>query len=240
MHQRPGGPVVWRAPCRAADDRGRCRPPVPPRRRRPPRRGAVRRPGDRARRPDRDPLDLPLDDPAPPPDRRRRRRTRAGRGRSSGTDPAADAAEPEDGRRPISGVGITLLVTDLARSLELLPRLSASTEVDRGAGNAVLASGSDPPGAAGGHRGGADQPPAGARQPGGRRHRGRVRAAARTPASASRTPRGWSTGARSWRSGRRRSATRTATASPSPSGGTAPTPDQAEPGAVDARPVSRG
>ncbi|RKN42618.1 VOC family protein [Micromonospora endolithica] len=90
-----------------------------------------------------DPLDLPLDDPAPP------RGTRPGDGASAedldavifgttqaGTAPAgAGTTDP-----PIAGVGVTLLVTDLTRSLRFYQDLGF-TEVDRGSGNAVLASG---------------------------------------------------------------------------------------------------
>ncbi|MEW2382880.1 VOC family protein [Micromonospora sp. NPDC047707] len=78
-----------------------------------------------------DPLDLPLDDPPAP---------------------RADEAVPPDGLDeaifgeaagdpPIAGVGLTLLVTDLSRSLAFYRDLGF-TEVDRGSGNAVLASGS--------------------------------------------------------------------------------------------------
>ncbi|RUL90696.1 VOC family protein [Verrucosispora sp. FIM060022] len=56
-----------------------------------------------------------------------------------GYDPeAVDTADPA---APISGVGITLLVTDLARSLAFYQGRLGFTEVDRGTGNAVLASG---------------------------------------------------------------------------------------------------
>ncbi|MEU6023950.1 VOC family protein [Micromonospora sp. NPDC047134] len=107
-----------------------------------------------------DPIDLPLDDPEPrpawmtdpqPPS------TTAGDPDSAremvedpeearkldaaifGYDPEApDTADPA---APISGVGITLLVTDLARSLDFYQGRLGFTEVDRGAGNAVLASG---------------------------------------------------------------------------------------------------
>ncbi|MGW0507497.1 VOC family protein [Micromonospora sp. NPDC003241] len=53
-----------------------------------------------------------------------------------GFDP--DAADPA---APISGVGITLLVTELPRSLEFYRDRLGFREVDRGNGNAVLASG---------------------------------------------------------------------------------------------------
>ncbi|GIJ40036.1 VOC family protein [Micromonospora andamanensis] len=98
-----------------------------------------------------DPLDLPLDDPEPG------RTTTADRATSGepattaraetvdageldeaifGFDP--DAADPA---APISGVGITLLVTELSRSLEFYRDRLGFTEVDRGAANAVLSSG---------------------------------------------------------------------------------------------------
>jgi catechol 2,3-dioxygenase-like lactoylglutathione lyase family enzyme len=83
-----------------------------------------------------DPIDVPLDGPG-----------QAG-------DPAADhvdldeaifgydpEAEPADAAAPISGVGFTLLVTDLERSLEFYRDRLGFDEVDRGSGNAVLASG---------------------------------------------------------------------------------------------------
>ncbi|RIW47290.1 glyoxalase/bleomycin resistance/dioxygenase family protein [Micromonospora endophytica] len=70
-----------------------------------------------------DPLDLPLDDPQPG-------------AAIFGFDP--EAADPG---APISGVGITLLVTELSRSLEFYRDRLGFTEVDRGTGNAVLASG---------------------------------------------------------------------------------------------------
>lgn len=49
--------------------------------------------------------------------------------------------EPAEATAPISGVGITLLVTGLDRSLEFYRDTLGFEEVDRGAGNAVLASG---------------------------------------------------------------------------------------------------
>lgn len=84
-----------------------------------------------------DPLDLPLDDPSP-----------AGTGRETVTDEELDqaifgfdsdvAANPT---APISGVGLTLLVTDLSRSLGFYRDVLGFTEVDQGAHNAILASG---------------------------------------------------------------------------------------------------
>ncbi|MFC4144910.1 VOC family protein [Micromonospora mangrovi] len=79
-----------------------------------------------------DPIDVPLDEPAAeaPP-----------------TPEELDEAifgyagdEPVEVASPISGVGITLLVTDLDRSLDFYRDLGFD-EVDRGSGNAVLASG---------------------------------------------------------------------------------------------------
>lgn len=76
-----------------------------------------------------DPVDLPLDDPIPPY-------------AEEPVIPDLDEAifgEPA-GDPPIAGVGFTLLVTDLARSLTFYRDLGF-TEVDQGSGNAVLASG---------------------------------------------------------------------------------------------------
>ncbi|QKW16454.1 VOC family protein [Verrucosispora sp. NA02020] len=106
-----------------------------------------------------DPLDLPLDDPYP---------TTAGRTRSAPHEDepvhaaATGAPDPDDPQvddreldeaifgfdpdtadlaAPISGVGITLLVTELSRSLEFYRDRLGFREVDRGNGNAVLSSG---------------------------------------------------------------------------------------------------
>ncbi|MEV1144158.1 VOC family protein [Micromonospora sp. NPDC049799] len=91
-----------------------------------------------------DPLDLPLDDPATARDEAPESGVGAedldeaifGRQPGAGADPEG-AGEPDP---PIAGVGVTLLVTDLTRSLSFYRDLGF-TEVDRGAGNAVLASG---------------------------------------------------------------------------------------------------
>ncbi|MEU4556378.1 VOC family protein [Micromonospora violae] len=84
-----------------------------------------------------DPLDLPLDDPAT-----------AGAGHASVTDEELDqaifgfdAGSATDPSAPISGVGLTLLVTDLTRSLGFYRDVLGFSEVDQGAHNAVLASG---------------------------------------------------------------------------------------------------
>ncbi|MCZ7427819.1 VOC family protein [Micromonospora sp. WMMA1949] len=85
-----------------------------------------------------DPIDLALDDPSDAP-------------RRSDVPPTAEeldeaifgpsgAAEPDELASPISGVGITLLVTDLDRSLDFYRELGFD-ELDRGEGNAVLSSG---------------------------------------------------------------------------------------------------
>ncbi|WP_405430088.1 VOC family protein [Micromonospora sp. NBC_00617] len=85
----------------------------------------------------RDPLDLPLDDPTP-----------TGTTRETVTaedlDEAIfgyDGASAADPVGPISGVGLTLLVTDLSRSLGFYRDMLGFSEVDQGAGNAVLAFG---------------------------------------------------------------------------------------------------
>ncbi|MEV1060937.1 VOC family protein [Micromonospora chalcea] len=91
-----------------------------------------------------DPIDVPLDDPADAPRRSDTPPTaeeldEAIFGPSASSGPA-DAAEPDGLGSPISGVGITLLVTDLDRSLDFYRELGFD-ELDRGEGNAVLASG---------------------------------------------------------------------------------------------------
>ncbi|GIJ20959.1 VOC family protein [Micromonospora lutea] len=107
-----------------------------------------------------DPLDLPLDDPEPGPTAATDGTTTNGRPETSvgHPQPAADRAEAVDAGEldeaifgfdpdaadpaaPISGVGITLLVTELSRSLEFYRDRLGFTEVDRGAANAVLSSG---------------------------------------------------------------------------------------------------
>ncbi|MCO1599557.1 VOC family protein [Micromonospora sp. RHAY321] len=84
-----------------------------------------------------DPLDLPLDDPATPGEAREAVTAEELDEAIFGYDEGA-AADPA---APISGVGLTLLVTDLARSLGFYRDVLGFTEVDQGAGNAVLASG---------------------------------------------------------------------------------------------------
>ncbi len=125
VHQRPGGPMVLEGqlvepapgplPRRATTPA----PPAPP---------APRPPAEE--RFDRvDPIDVPLDEPAaeatPTPEELD----------EAIFGPAGD--EPAEVASPISGVGITLLVTDLDRSLDFYRKLGF-TELDRGNGNAVL------------------------------------------------------------------------------------------------------
>ncbi|MEW1589389.1 VOC family protein [Micromonospora vinacea] len=169
MHQSPGGPVVLEgvlveqqpgglprratpAPRPPAEERfdepaadrfdapaqhGTTAPPVEdpvePQRSDPP---PAQRSGPGAADP-LDPLDLPLDDPSP-----------AGATRPTVTDEDLDqaifgfeAASAADPTAPISGVGLTLLVTDLPRSLTFYRDMLGFDEVDQGAHNAVLASG---------------------------------------------------------------------------------------------------
>ncbi|MFI5484999.1 VOC family protein [Micromonospora echinaurantiaca] len=135
MHQRPGGPVVLEGTVvEQSTESGTL-----PRRATPaPRPPAEERFDPPAAEP-LDPIDLPLDDPLPPP----RPRTEAVTPEELdeaifGFDPDAAAADPA---APISGVGLTLLVTDLSRSLAFYRDVLGFTEVDRGSGNAVLASG---------------------------------------------------------------------------------------------------
>ncbi|MFJ8582379.1 VOC family protein [Micromonospora sp. NPDC093277] len=119
VHQRPGGPVVVEGQVVEPSSAG----PLPRR----------ATPGPRQPAEERfDPLDLPLDEPdaeTPP------------------TPEELDEAifgpadgEPAEVATPISGVGITLLVTDLDRSLDFYGDLGFA-ELDRGSGNAVLTSG---------------------------------------------------------------------------------------------------
>ncbi|MGC4791824.1 VOC family protein [Micromonospora sp. DT178] len=143
MHQRPGGPVVLEGTLVEQPATGtlpRRATPTP----RPPAEERFDAPAPA------DPLDLPLDDPAPPRDRVRDERISPeeldeaifGPGPATDVDGEAGetAAAGDEFGAPIAGVGLTLLVTDLPRSLNFYRDLGF-TEVDRGSGNAVLASG---------------------------------------------------------------------------------------------------
>ncbi|RLK11863.1 glyoxalase/bleomycin resistance protein/dioxygenase superfamily protein [Micromonospora sp. M71_S20] len=143
MHQRPGGPVVLEGTLVEQPATGtlpRRATPTP----RPPAEERFDAPAPA------DPLDLPLDDPAPPRDRVRDERISPeeldeaifGPGPATDVDEEAGetAAAGDEFGAPIAGVGLTLLVTDLPRSLNFYRDLGF-TEVDRGSGNAVLASG---------------------------------------------------------------------------------------------------
>ncbi|MFG1776876.1 VOC family protein [Micromonospora sp. NPDC049048] len=150
VHQRPGGPVVLEGTLveqPAAATLPRRATPTP----RPPAEERFDAPGERLDPPaPADPLDLPLDDPAPPRDRIREERISPeeldeaifGPGPAAGADDrdAESATAGDEFGAPIAGVGLTLLVTDLPRSLAFYRDLGF-TEVDRGSGNAVLASG---------------------------------------------------------------------------------------------------
>ncbi|MFF5176120.1 VOC family protein [Micromonospora sp. NPDC000089] len=137
LHQRPGDGVVLE---------GILVDPQPvtdlPRRASAPRPRAEERSGT----PLVDPVDVPLDDPAPGADPAAAHLPDADEVDPAGLDeaifgydPATAAADPA---APFGGVGLTLLVTDLSRSLGFYTDVLGFTEVDRGAGNAVLASGS--------------------------------------------------------------------------------------------------
>ncbi|WP_433387032.1 VOC family protein [Micromonospora sp. KLBMP9576] len=145
MHQRPGGPVVLEGTLVEQPASGalpRRATPTP----RPPAEERFDAPGERPGPPPvTDPLDLPLDDPAPHGERispAALDEAIFGPGQAAGTggeSAEAPVAGDEFGA-PIAGVGLTLLVTDLPRSLNFYRDLGF-TEVDRGSGNAVLASG---------------------------------------------------------------------------------------------------
>ncbi|MEU2666112.1 VOC family protein [Micromonospora sp. NPDC007220] len=155
MHQRPGGPVVLEGTLVEQPTTGtlpRRATPTP----RPPAEERFDAPGERLDpSAPADPLDLPLDDPAPPRNRVRDERVRDERISPEeldeaifGPGPATDAddeagetaAAGDEFGAPIAGVGLTLLVTDLPRSLDFYRDLGFA-EVDRGSGNAVLSSG---------------------------------------------------------------------------------------------------
>ncbi|GAB3986259.1 VOC family protein [Plantactinospora veratri] len=112
-----------------------------------------------------DEIDIPLDDPAPAPGRASASDPDRESTQESDLDPRAGAvpsdapaADSDDeailadliatqpparlgGSGPIAGVGITLLVTDLERSIAFYRDLLGFFEIDGGEGNAILASG---------------------------------------------------------------------------------------------------
>ncbi|MEO3929156.1 VOC family protein [Micromonosporaceae bacterium B7E4] len=106
---------------------------------------------------DTDEIDIPLDDPDPDldadPDLDPDLDPRAGAAPRDGLAAASDdeailadliATQPParlGGSGPIAGVGITLLVTDLERSIAFYRDLLGFFEIDGGEGNAILASG---------------------------------------------------------------------------------------------------
>jgi catechol 2,3-dioxygenase-like lactoylglutathione lyase family enzyme len=126
VHQRPGGPVVLEGTL--VEQPANPRPPWATPSPRPPAEERFDVPFSA------EPIDVPLDDPAPEATITPDEFDEA----IFGYDPGGDAAGPA---APISGVGITLLVTELTRSLEFYRDVLRFEEVDRGAGNAVLASG---------------------------------------------------------------------------------------------------
>lgn len=126
VHQRRGGPVVLEGTVvePPADD-------TPPRRATP----APRPPAEeRLDLSADDPIDVTLDDPVPDPTVAPDDLNEA----TFGYDPAKTEA---DRAASISGVGITLLVTDLSRSLGFYRDVLGFDELDLGSGNAVLGSG---------------------------------------------------------------------------------------------------
>ncbi|MFJ8833697.1 VOC family protein [Micromonospora aurantiaca] len=85
-----------------------------------------------------DPIDVALDDPADAP--RRSDAPPTPEELDEAIFGSSGATEPDELASPINGVGITLLVTDLDRSLDFYRELGFE-ELDRGEGNAVLVSG---------------------------------------------------------------------------------------------------
>ncbi|SBT64873.1 Glyoxalase-like domain-containing protein [Micromonospora sediminicola] len=136
VHQRPGGPVVLE---------GQLVEPAAanplPRRAPAPRAPAEERDTVPVGTVPVDPIDVPLDAPDEPSDPTARADAppTAEELDEAIFGPSADP-EPDELASPISGVGITLLVTDLDRSLDFYRELGFD-ELDRGEGNAVLSSG---------------------------------------------------------------------------------------------------
>ncbi|WP_328343752.1 VOC family protein [Micromonospora sp. NBC_00421] len=133
VHQRPGRPVVLEGTVVEQPTAGGL-----------PRRATVtaaptpRPPAEeRFDEPILDPVDVPLDAPPTTEDRLDPELDEA----IFGYDPTTAPEDQDDLAAPISGVGLTLLVTDLSRSLEFYRDKLGFEEFDRGTGNAVLASG---------------------------------------------------------------------------------------------------
>ncbi|SIR85003.1 VOC family protein [Micromonospora avicenniae] len=144
VHQRPGGPVVLEGTLvepAASSSLPRRATPAP----RPPAEEdfdtvtpATTAPTTTREDP-LDPLDLPLDEPTPLREPRDEHVTPAELDEAIfGGDPTDDPADPA---APISGIGLTVLVTELSRSLDFYRDVLGFTEVDQGDGNALLASG---------------------------------------------------------------------------------------------------
>ncbi|WP_349880800.1 VOC family protein [Micromonospora sp. HUAS YX12] len=147
LHQSPGGPVVLEGQLVEPADRTAGPGPLP--RRAPAPRSPAEEPPDTVpvetvlADPEPadtvpDPIDVALDDPTDAP--RRSDATPTAEELDEAIFGPSGAAEPDELASPISGVGITLLVTDLDRSLDFYRELGFD-ELDRGEGNAVLSSG---------------------------------------------------------------------------------------------------
>ncbi|MGV9766548.1 VOC family protein [Micromonospora tulbaghiae] len=152
LHQSPGGPVVLEGQLVERADRTAGPGPLP--RRAPAPRSPAEEPPDTVpvetvladpvladpgpAGPVPDPIDVALDDPTDAP--RRSDATPTAEELDEAIFGPSGAAEPDELGSPISGVGITLLVTDLDRSLDFYRELGFD-ELDRGEGNAVLSSG---------------------------------------------------------------------------------------------------
>ncbi|MBY8875118.1 VOC family protein [Micromonospora sp. PLK6-60] len=133
VHQRPGGPVVLEGILVEP-------PPTGPLPKRAP---SPRPPAEERFDPEPadtvpvstvpvDPIDVPLDEPTTPGPEELDEAVFGG---------YAPAGDPVEAAAPINGVGITLLVSELDRSVEFYRDVLGFAEFDRGSGNAVLVSG---------------------------------------------------------------------------------------------------
>ncbi|MFI6132263.1 VOC family protein [Micromonospora sp. NPDC051141] len=125
MHQRPGGPVVLEGQLVEPTALG----PLP-----------RRAPAPRAPAEEQDPDTVPVESIDVPLDAPESATTPTPQELDEAIFGPVGDAEPDELASPISGVGITLLVTDLDRSLDFYRELGFD-EMDRGEGNAVLSSG---------------------------------------------------------------------------------------------------